>query len=81
MAKRFLWLHETGELVNEFTIGYMINSTLHVNKVFKEKVEKCMNDTFGSLTQPFMKKIMTKKTYVLELLMFHDTRKKRTRDI
>ena len=35
MAKMFLWLHETIELINEFGIVYMINTTLHVNKAFK----------------------------------------------
>ena len=56
MAKSFIWINETSERINEFAIGYMINPTLHVNKSFKERVEKYMNNKFGLLTQPFIKK-------------------------
>ena len=48
----------------------MINTALHVNKSFKEQVEKCMNNMFGTLTQNFIQNVMTKKnTCVLELLV------------
>ena len=73
--KSFIWIEETKEHINEFEIGYMINPNLNVNKSFKEKVEKCMNNTFSALTQPFIKNTMSKKnTCVLALLMFHKTR-------
>ena len=39
MAKRFIWNNETKKLTNEFTIGYMINPGLNVNKTFREKVK------------------------------------------
>ena len=32
-------INKTEERINPFAIGYMINSTLHVNKVFIDKVE------------------------------------------
>ena len=32
----------------------MVNSTLNVNKSFKEQVEKCTNDAFGAITQHFL---------------------------
>ena len=55
MAKRFIWLEETGELINEFEIRYMINPSLNGNKDFRYQVEKCMNTKFGALTQYFIK--------------------------
>ena len=61
MAKMFLWIHETRERINEFSIGYMINPKLHINKSLKEQVEKCVNNTFGTLTQPFIKKLPQKR--------------------
>ena len=36
----FLWLEETKEHINYFSIGYMINPTLNINKSFKEQVIK-----------------------------------------
>ena len=39
MAKRFIWINETKQLINEFTIGYMVNPGLNVNKDFREQVE------------------------------------------
>ena len=35
MDKRFIWLNETKKLNNEFTIGYLINPGLNVNKAFR----------------------------------------------
>ena len=39
-ANRFIWLNETKQRINEFTIGYMINPRLNVNKSFREQVEE-----------------------------------------
>ena len=35
MAKRFIWLEETKERINEFSIGYITNPTLNINKAFR----------------------------------------------
>ena len=37
MAKRFIWLNEAKKLINEFTIGYMINTCLNVKKTSENK--------------------------------------------
>ena len=61
MVEIFIWIEETGERINEFKIGYMINPGFHADKAFKEQVEKFMNTTFGELTQPFIKTTLSKK--------------------
>ena len=38
----------------------MVNPTLRVNKAFKEQVKKGTNDTFGTITQPFIRNTMKK---------------------
>ena len=35
MAKCFIWINEKEKCINEFMIGYMINTGLNVNKAFK----------------------------------------------
>ena len=37
LAKHFIWIEETGELINEFEIRYIINPILHVKKTLKNK--------------------------------------------
>ena len=38
-------------------------------------MEKCINTTFGEITQPFIKATLSKKnTSVLALIMFYETR-------
>ena len=32
MSKSFIWIEETKERIKEFSIGYMINPTLNINK-------------------------------------------------
>ena len=75
MTKRFIWLEETKERINKFSIGYMINPTLDINKSFREQVNKCMKILFGEITQPHIKTTLGKsKTKVLALIMFYETR-------
>ena len=41
----------------------------------REQVENCVNTTFGTITQPFIRATFKKKkTSVLALLMFYETR-------
>ena len=37
-SKSFIWI-EKQKRINEFDIGFMINTSLHVNKYFREQVE------------------------------------------
>ena len=77
MSKGFVYLHDAKELINEFAIDYMVHPTFHANKAFKEQVEKYMNDTFGTITQPFIINTTKKKNIcVLALLMFYETKHK-----
>ena len=39
MDKKFIFPNETKQHINEFTIGYMINPGLNVNKAFQKKWE------------------------------------------
>ena len=50
MAKHFIWLDETKERINEFTIEYMINPKFNINISFREKVYKFMNIIFVPIT-------------------------------
>ena len=61
MDKRFIRINEAKGHIIEHTIGYMINPGFNVNKAFREQVEKCMNTTFGAITQPFIKATLLKK--------------------
>ena len=75
MAKRFIWINETKQRINELTIGCIINPGLNVNKAFREQGKKFMNTTFGEITQPFIKATLAKNnTSVLALVMFYKTR-------
>ena len=35
MARIFIWIEETEELINSFEIGYIFSKSLHANKSFK----------------------------------------------
>ena len=75
MSKRFICLEETGKRINQFYIGYIIDPGFHVNKAFRDQVEKCMNIIFGELAQSFIKATLSKNnTIMLSLMMFHETR-------
>ena len=50
MARSYIWLEETNQRINYFSIGYMMNPTLYINKVFREQVKVCLKTIF--LHQP-----------------------------
>ena len=80
MDKSCIWLEETNKLVNELSIGYMVNPSLSINKAFKDQVKICMKTTFSTMTQQHISKILSKtNTRVLALVVFYETRPKHSR--
>ena len=60
MAKSYIWLKVKNQRINDFSIGYMMNPNLIINKYFKEQVKICMESTFGTTTQQHISKILLK---------------------
>ena len=76
ISKSYIWLEEKNQRINEFSIGYMMNTNLNMNKVFREQVKLCMKTTFSTSTMTKISKILLKpNTRVLELVMFFENRK------
>ena len=80
MAKSYIWLEEKNQRINEFSIGYMMNPNLSINKAFKDQVKICIKITFGTMTQQHISKILPKiNTRVLALVMFYETSQKHSK--
>ena len=63
--------------MNQFAIGYIINPTLQVNKVFIENVEKFLRATFHENKMENIKDVMKKKdTCVIALISFYENKGK-----
>ena len=62
MAKSLIWVEEIKQRIHEFSIGYMINQKFNSNKAFKEQVNKCMKNKFGTIKnlvlEPYYQKII-----------------------
>ena len=70
-AKSYIWLEETDQRINEFSIGYMMNPNQSINKYFKEQVKIFMKTTFSTSTMTHISRIILKpNTRVLALVMF-----------
>ena len=75
-------LYSTYELINQFEIGYIINPSLYVNKVFIEQVGKCLNTTFDEKTMLPIRYVMkNKNTCVIALIMFYDNKGKKPKKV
>ena len=70
MDKIFIRFEETKESINKFSIGYMINPKLNINKAFRKQVNKFMNNKFAPITQPYISYTSKNITKVLALLIF-----------
>ena len=56
-SKIYIWIEETNQRINEFSIGYMMNPNLNKNKAFKEQVKGCLKNIFGPSTNIHIGKI------------------------
>ena len=61
MDKSYIWIEETNQRINEFSIGYMMNPNFHNNKAFREQVKRLLKETFGTSTNIHIGKISLKK--------------------
>ena len=41
MSKIMVHIYTKEKTIHQFAIGYMINPSLHINRVFREQVQKC----------------------------------------
>ena len=72
MSKSYIWLEETNQRINEFSIGYTMNPNFYRNRDFKDQVKVCFKNTFGPDTIWHINKILQKKnTRVLALVIFY----------
>ena len=70
-------LYVTYKQINQFSIVYMINPSLHINKVFREQVEKFLRATFHENKMENIRDVMKKKdTCVIVLMLFYDNKGK-----
>ena len=61
MSKIIVYPYTTYKQINQFSIGYMINPSLHVNRVFREKIEKSLRATFHENTMENIRDVIQKK--------------------
>ena len=48
--KGYIWLEETNQRINDFSIGYIMNPNLSIKKTFKEQVKVYLKTTFYTST-------------------------------
>ena len=77
MAKSYIWLEETNQRINYFSVVYMMNPNLNRNKIFREQMKVCIKTTFSTSTMTHMSEILLKpNARVLSSVVFFDNRKK-----
>ena len=73
MSKIMVHIYSIDNSINQFSVGYMINPSLHVNKVLREKVEKFLNDKFYEKTMETIRGCLNNNnTCVIALIMFNE---------
>ena len=73
MSKIMVHFYYIDYSINQFSIGHMINPSLHFNKVFREKIEIFLSDTFHEKTMENIKDCLRKKnTFVMALRICYE---------
>ena len=65
MYKRMVYIYETDEQINQFVIGYMINPSRHINKVFIEKNWRMLKSAFTEKKMETIRYVMKRRVHVL----------------
>ena len=74
MSKIMVHIYVTDKTVHQFAIGYMINPSLNINKMFKTQVEKCLGCYFSIKAMNSIKTFLTKNNIsVVALIMIYET--------
>ena len=63
--KIFVYINTAEECIKQFTIGYTINPTLHVNRVFRYQVEKFSKYFLNQSTMKGEENVMRKRIHAL----------------
>ena len=58
ISKIFVHYYYKDETINQFEIGYMINTSINFIKVFREKVEKYLSSTFHERTMETIRYVL-----------------------
>ena len=74
MSKITVNIYTIDKTVHQFAIGYMINTSLHIDKMFKTQVEKGLGCYISIETMQSIKTcLMRKNTSVMALIMIYET--------
>ena len=74
MSKKMVYIYSTEQTVHQFAICYMINPSLHINKIFKTQVETLLGCFFSIKTMQTIKKnLMKKNTSFVALVIIYET--------
>ena len=66
-------IYSIDNIINLFSIGYMINPSLHVNKLIREQFEKLLNAEFYEKTMETIRGCLkNNNTCVIALIMFYE---------
>ena len=73
LSKIMVHIYTTEKTIRQFTIGYMINSSLHINRIFREKIQTFLGCSFSTKTMKTIRDFLLKNsTYDMELIMIYD---------
>ena len=63
--KNVFYINSTEKRMNQFAIGYLVNHTINVTKLFREQVGKCLKEKFHPSTMPGIRNVTKKIILVL----------------
>ena len=73
MSKIMVHFHSTEKTLHQCAIYYMINPYLHINRIFREQVQKYLGCYFSTKTMKNIRYcLMKKNTSVMALIMIYE---------
>ena len=74
VSKLMVHVYTIYKTVHQFAIDYMINPSLHIKKMFRTQVEKCLGCSFSIETMQSIKNYLKKNyTSAMALIMIYET--------
>ena len=74
LSKIMVHIYSTENTIYKFSIGYMINPSLRVNRIFVEQVQNFLGCSFSTKTMKTIRDFLLKNNiYVMALMMIYET--------
>ena len=73
MSKRMVHIYSKEKNIHQFVIGHLINPSLHINRIFREQVQKILGCSFSTKAMKTIRYfLLMNNTSIMALILIYE---------